>query len=117
MELRKIRCPITGASGSFAFMISLVIIVEAAEGKADLFAEYIAEEARDVIANEPGCRSFMVSRSVENPKTFTLAEVYDDKAALDAHRLTPHFLLFQERVTEHGLIASKTPVLGDVIFP
>jgi autoinducer 2-degrading protein len=98
-------------------MISLVIIVEAAEGKADLFEEYIAEEARDVMAGEPGCRSFVVSRSFENPHTFTLAEVYDDQAALDQHRLTPHFLLFQERAREHGLIAKKTPVLGDVIFP
>lgn len=98
-------------------MISLVIIVEVAEGKANLFAEYIVEEARDVMASEPGCRSFVVSRSVEEPHTFTLAEVYDDQAALDQHRLTPHFLLFQERVKEHGLIAKKSPVLGEVIFP
>ena len=98
-------------------MISLVIIVEIAEGKADLFAEYITEEARDVMANEPGCRSFVVSRSAEDSHTFTLAEVYDDQAALDQHRLTPHFLLFQERAREHGLIAKKAPVLGDVIFP
>jgi autoinducer 2-degrading protein len=98
-------------------MISLVIIVEVAEGKADLFAEYITEEARHVMADEPGCRSFVVSRSAEDPHTFTLAEVYDDQAALDEHRLTPHFLLFQERAREHGLITKKTPVLGDVIFP
>lgn len=98
-------------------MISLVIIVEVAEGKADLFAEYITEEARDVLEYEAGCRSFVVSRSVDDPQVFTLAEVYDDQAALDAHRLTRHFLLFQERVKEHGLIAKKTPVLGDVIFP
>jgi quinol monooxygenase YgiN len=63
-----------------------------------------------------GCRSFVVSRSIEEPHTFTLAEVYDDQAALDRHTLTPHFLLFQERVREHGLIAKKTPVLSDVIF-
>jgi len=97
-------------------MISLVIIVEVVEGKADLFAEFITEEARDVLAHEPGCRSFVVSRSIEEAHTFTLAEVYDDLAALDAHRLTPHFLLFQERAKEHGLIAKKTPVLGDVVF-
>lgn len=98
-------------------MISLVIIVEVAEGKADLFEEYITEEARDVLEYEAGCTSFVVSRSVDDPQVFTLAEVYDDQAALDAHRLTRHFLLFQERVKEHGLIAKKTPVLGDVIFP
>lgn len=101
--------------GEWGTMISLIIIVEAAEGKADLFAEYLTEEARDVLKHEPGCRAFVVSRSVENPQVFSISELYDDQAALDAHRLTPHFLLFQQRVQEHGLIANKTPVLGEVI--
>jgi autoinducer 2-degrading protein len=98
-------------------MISLVIIVETAEGKAEEFAKFITEEAQGVIEHEPGCKQFIVSRSADNQNTFTLAEFYDDQAALDAHRLTPHFLLFQERVKEFGLISKKTPVLGDVIFP
>ncbi len=98
-------------------MISLVIIVEAAAGKADLFEKFIAEEAADVIAKEPGCRQFLVSRSQENGNVFTLAEFYDDEAALESHRLTPHFLLFQKRAKEQGLISSKTSVMGDVIFP
>jgi len=98
-------------------MVSLIIIVEAAEGKAEMFSKFITEEAREVIAHEPGCLHFFVSRCLENKNLFTLAEVYEDQAALDYHRQTPHFLLFQERVKEHGLMASKTPVLGDVIFP
>ncbi|MBG7607714.1 MAG: antibiotic biosynthesis monooxygenase [Verrucomicrobia bacterium] len=98
-------------------MISLVIIVEAAEGKAEDFLNYITEEAADVIAHEPGCRQFLVSRSKEDSNVFTLAEFYDDDAALEHHRLTPHFILFQERVQEHGLIAKKTPVQGEVVFP
>jgi autoinducer 2-degrading protein len=98
-------------------MISLVILVETAAGKAGKFQECIAEEAADVIAHEPGCLQFIVSRSKENPDLFTLAEFYVDEAALEAHRKTPHFLLFQERVQEFGLIAKKTPVLGEVVFP
>ena len=98
-------------------MISLVIIVEAAEGKAEDFLNYITEEAADVIAHEPGCCQFLVSRSKEDSNVFTLAEFYDDDAALEYHRGTPHFLLFQERVQEHGLIAKKTPVQGEVVFP
>ncbi len=98
-------------------MISLVIIVEAAEGKAEEFLKCLKEEAADVLKHEPGCRGFTVSRAVDNPNLFTLAEFYENGAALDAHRLTPHFILFQERVKEHGLIAKKTPVQGDVVFP
>ena len=96
-------------------MISLVIIVEAAPERADDFARFIAEEAADSVANEPGCRQFTVSRGIEQPNIFTLAEFYDDQAALDAHRLTPHFILFQERVKEFDLVVGKTVVLGEVI--
>jgi len=106
---------LAGIAGSG--MISLVIIVEAAEGKAEMFLKYITEEAAEVIAHEPGCRDFLISRGKENPNVFTLAEFYDDGAALEAHRQTSHFILFQERVREFGLIADRTAVLGDVVFP
>lgn len=98
-------------------MVSLVIIVEAAAGKADDFLKYLTEEAADVITNEPGCVQFTVSRAKENDHLFTLAEFYVDEDALEAHRKTPHFLLFQSRVNEFGLIANKTPVAGKVVFP
>jgi quinol monooxygenase YgiN len=98
-------------------MISLVIIVEATPEKADKFLEFITEEASDVIAHEPGCLQFLVSRSKDDPNIFTLAEFYVDETALEIHRKTPHFILFQERVKEFGLIANKTPVLGEVVFP
>jgi autoinducer 2-degrading protein len=49
---------------------------------------------------------------------FTLVEFYDDEEALEEHRLTPHFLLFQKRAKEHDLIRNKREVVtGDVIFP
>lgn len=117
-DLYKIRYPralrMTMLCG---LMISLVILVEVAAGMSGKFEKFISEEAADVIANEPGCVQFVVSRSMDDPNLFTLAEFYVDEAALDAHRQTPHFLLFQERAKEFGLIAKKTPVLGEVIFP
>lgn len=65
-------------------MISLVILVEAAGGMAGKFEEFIMEEAADVIAHEPGCLQFLVSRSKDDPNLFTLAEFYADEAALEA---------------------------------
>jgi autoinducer 2-degrading protein len=98
-------------------MISLVIVVEVNPEKVDLFRSYLCEEAADAVANEPGCRDFIVSQSKAESHVFTLAEFYDNEAALDAHRLTPHFLLFQERVKEHDLIRNKREVVvGDVVF-
>ena len=99
-------------------MISLVIVVEVNPDQVDKFITYLTEEAADAIANEPGCRDFVVSQSVTEPNVFTLAEFYDDLAALEEHRKTPHFLLFQERVKEYDLILNKREaVTGEVVFP
>lgn len=43
---------------------------------------------------EPGCRTYEVSRSKEDARAFFLYERYDDEAALDAHRASPHFLRY-----------------------
>lgn len=96
-------------------MISLVIKVTVNPGRVEDFVKYITEEAADCLAKEPGCRQFTVSRSVDEANVFTLAEFYDDMAALEAHRQTPHFLLFQQRVEQYDLIVSRERVLGEVI--
>jgi len=99
-------------------MISLVIVVEVNPEEIKKFSEFLAEEAADAVRNEPGCRQFLVSQSVQEPNIFTLAEFYDDAQALEAHRKTPHFLLFQSRVKEFDLIVRKREaVQGEVIFP
>lgn len=95
-------------------MISLIVTVEVDPARVDEFITYITEEAADARTKEPGCRRFEVSRSVDKPNLFTLAEAYDDLAALEAHRLTPHFILFKERAS-NGLIVSKSSVCGEVI--
>lgn len=95
-------------------MISLLVTLEIAPDRVDEFLAYIKEEAADARAKEPGCRRFEISRSVDRPNVFTLTEGYDDLAALEAHRQTPHFLLFRERV-DGGLILSKSSVCGEVI--
>ena len=45
---------------------------------------------------------------------FVLTEAYDDEAALEAHRNTPHFILFKERASD-GLILNKSSILSEVI--
>lgn len=95
-------------------MISLLITVEIAPDRVDDFVSFITEEAEDARTKEPGCRGFRISRSFDNPNVFTLAEFYDDLAALEAHRQTPHFLLFKQRA-DGGMIVSKTAVCGEVI--
>ena len=59
---------------------------------------------------EPGCRFYMTHRSTTDPRKFFLYEQYDDQAALDHHRSTPHFA---DHVTGGLLVfaESRTPEL------
>jgi len=54
---------------------------------------------------EPGCRHFDVCVSPRDPCTVFLYELYDDRAAFDAHLASDHFQAFN-RVTA-GWIESK----------
>ena len=40
---------------------------------------------------EPGCRHYQAQSSRDEPATYVIYEVYDDEAALAAHRASPHF--------------------------
>ncbi len=94
-------------------MISLIVILEIAPARLDEFIGYVREQAA-ASCQEPGCRRFEVSQKLDQSNLFTLAELYDDQAALDAHLVSPHFLQWRERVAD-GMILSKTSVRGNVI--
>lgn len=96
-------------------MISLIVTVEANPDKLDDYVRFLTEVAEASRRDEPGCRRFEVARLSDRPNVFTLAELYDDSAALAAHRLTPHFLLFKKRIGEGQLVLNKTASLGEVI--
>ncbi len=67
-----------------------------------LMAENAAASARD----EPGCRQFDVCQDPEAPNKVFLYEVYDDRAAFEAHLSMPHFKTFDAATA--GMIRSKT---------
>ena len=59
---------------------------------------------------EPGCRMYQAHRSLAEPRRFFLYEVYDDEAALDAHRQSLHF----DELVQRGLfriIENRAPEL------
>lgn len=96
-------------------MTSLIVTVEVNPAHVDDFIRFITEAASDARTKEPGCRRFEVARLTGQPNVFTLAELYDDMAALEHHRGTPHFQLFAQRAKELGIIISKISSLGEVI--
>ena len=54
------------------------------------FLEAIKENGANAV-KEPGCREFNITVLANNPNHVFLYEVYDNAAALDAHRQTEHF--------------------------
>jgi quinol monooxygenase YgiN len=64
--------------------VRLVITFKAEAGKGDELAR--AMQARcEASAKDAGCLQFEVFRSVGDPDSFTLLELWQDQAALDAH--------------------------------
>jgi autoinducer 2-degrading protein len=68
------------------------------------FLEAIRENAANAV-KEPGCREFNVSVLANRPNHVFLYEVYDNEAALNAHRATDHFKKYQ--ATTASMVADR----------
>jgi (4S)-4-hydroxy-5-phosphonooxypentane-2,3-dione isomerase len=53
----------------------------------------LTEESR----KEPGCIMYVVHRHKTEPRRFLIYEQYQDDAALEAHRASPHFLQYAKK--------------------
>jgi quinol monooxygenase YgiN len=89
-------------------MSGFVILAEfrLTPGSTKKFLSLIAENARTSCRTEPGCRRFDVTTASGDPERIMLYEIYDDRAAFDAHLKTKHFAVFNE--ASAPLIASKS---------
>jgi quinol monooxygenase YgiN len=73
------------------------------EGEAREILHTMQEHTR----REPGCRQYVGHQSTENPQQFMFYEVYDDRAAVDAHRAAPYFKEYIEGRLEQ-ILESRT---------
>ncbi|MET3356582.1 UNVERIFIED_ORG: quinol monooxygenase YgiN [Xanthobacter viscosus] len=61
-------------------------------------ADFLAvarDDAAHSVVDEPGCQQFEVT-VLEGASTVVFFEVYDDRAAFDAHLETPHLARFRD---------------------
>ncbi len=72
-------------------MVVLIARYEVKTGRGDDVAAALREMAPLVKEHEPGCLLYHANRSRDNTDLFILYEQYQDMAALEAHRDTPHF--------------------------
>lgn len=86
------------------------VVIAEFEVKPGLMPAFLAaalDDARHSVADEPGCRQFDVVRPDEGDRVL-FYEVYDSRAAFDAHLETPHLARF--RAAFPSLIAEERPV-------
>jgi (4S)-4-hydroxy-5-phosphonooxypentane-2,3-dione isomerase len=88
------------AGGVYINAVDLVVI----PSEMAKFLEAIKENGANAV-KEPGCREFNITVLANNPNHVFLYEVYDNAAALDAHRQTEHFKKFQ--ATTANMIADR----------
>ena len=79
-------------------MSPFVIVVEfkIRNGQMAAFRKLMDENARASCRDEPGCQRFDVLTSSKDPNVILLYEIYDDRAAFEAHKKTRHFLVFDK---------------------
>jgi quinol monooxygenase YgiN len=74
----------------------------------DAFLALARDDASHSLADEPGCRQFDVVQMEGAPCHVLFYEVYDSRAAFDAHLRTPHLARFREGFP--ALVAEERPV-------
>jgi quinol monooxygenase YgiN len=82
-------------------------------GKRAAFRELVDANARASVRDEPGCRRFDVVEPVGVKDGVLLYEIYDNRAAFEAHLRTEHFARFD--AASAGLVVSKSVVAGELV--
>lgn len=86
--------------------IGLIVKLKATPGRGAEFEAAFAVQQAGVRANEPGNRLYELVRSRQEPDAYVVMEIYEDEAALDAHRTAQHMVDNRPRMA--GLVAPGT---------
>jgi (4S)-4-hydroxy-5-phosphonooxypentane-2,3-dione isomerase len=65
--------------------------IDVVPGQIENYLAALKENGAAAVQTEPGCREFNITVSQKDPNHVFIFEVYDNAAALDAHRQTDHF--------------------------
>ena len=76
---------------------AIVVTFRIKAGSAAALRPHLIEVAEASVRDETGCLQYQVLHDENDPDTIVLYEVYQDEAAFEAHRQTPHFLKFDEQ--------------------
>ena len=94
-------------------MIAINVILEIHPERVAEFLELMCANAA-ASRQEPGCLRFEISRQFDKANVFSLAELYRDEAAVEAHYATEYVARWRAATTT-GLVISRHAVRGEVI--
>jgi autoinducer 2-degrading protein len=75
-------------------MLAIWVKVRVKREMRQRFLEAIEVDALGSERDEPGCHRFNVLRDEKDENVYYFYEVYDDQAALEKHRTTPHYAVW-----------------------
>ena len=79
------------ASAQSASLYVNALDIDIVPGEIDHYLAALKENAAAAVKQEPGCHTFDITVSQADPNHVFIFEVYDNAAALQAHRTTDHF--------------------------
>ena len=97
-------------------MISIFVTIRIKEGFSDQFTEASFGDSQGSVRDEPACFRFDILKNSEESNLFHLYEVYEDEAALDAHRNAPHYKKWRSTV-EDWFDGDISRVMMNTVFP
>jgi autoinducer 2-degrading protein len=96
-------------------MLAMWVKVRIKADQRKRFLEAIEVDALGSERDEPGCLRFNVLQDEKDPNVYYYFEVYKDQAALEAHRLTPHYATW--RAAADTLDGPTEPTRCATVFP
>ena len=87
-------------SRRLAGLIALFVTLHVRPALRERFLAAITTQGATSLEREPGCLQFDVCEDTADSNRFLLYEVYEDRAAFDAHGETPHFAVWQAAAAE-----------------
>jgi quinol monooxygenase YgiN len=97
-------------------MLMLMVNVKVKPGRRDEFLVAIKDDAESTSTKEEGNFQFTVVQDNEDLDSFFFLEVYQDQAALDAHRKQPHFEKYRD-ATASIYVSDPVRRIGTNIYP
>lgn len=77
-------------------MLAIIVDIEARPGQGDALRAALLTQGENSKKHEEGCRYFDLCVNPENSEQFMLYELYNDEAAIEAHRATDYYIAFRE---------------------